>query len=222
MRIALPVISSLFILGLAVSAPAADAPPPVLNDLALVPNSKIKLAYAKPGIDWKKFRTLQIRTLSIPPDVRDGSPPGASRQYRESYVLGEKEVKGLQDAYMDVMRDKLGAAGYTFVDTPGPDTLIVITQVTAIRLSAPIERTRMTYASRGNTFSESGGAIAIAAALGDGQTGNVIAQVADSRWPTTQMWGVNNRVTNMRDARQIFGYWANALKNRLQSGSDSP
>jgi len=218
MRIAVSLVSTAFAFGLAASSVlAADAPPPVLNDLVLVPNAKVKLAYAKPGIDWKKYRTLQIRTLSIPPDVRDGAPSGTRTNYRESYVLGEKEVKGLQEAYMEVMRDKLGAAGYTFVDTPGPDTLIVITQVTAIRLNAPIERTRMSYASRGNTFTESGGAIAIAAALGDGESGMVIAQVADSRWPTTQMWNINNRMTNTRDAKQIFGFWANALKNRLQS-----
>jgi hypothetical protein len=120
-------------------------------------------------------------------------------------------------AYMDSMRDKLGSAGYAIVDTPGADTLVVATSVANIRLSAPIERTRRSYTSRGTVYSQGGGSITITAALADGGTGQVVAEVADSRWPNSDIWRMNTGVSNLADAKQAFSFWAKALRDRLKS-----
>lgn len=216
MRIALWMLSLALVAGPAFDA-VSDELPATLNGMQRIASSRVKLAYVRPGTDWKKFRTVQIRELSIPLEVRDATPPGQTKKFRESYVLGDKQVQALQKAYMDVMRDRLGDAGFTVVDTPGADTLIVATKVMDIRLNAPIENTRMSYSSRGRVYSQGGGAIAITAALADGTSGQVLAEVADSRWPNSDTWRINNSVTNLSDAKQAFSFWANALRDRLKS-----
>jgi len=216
MRIAVWMFSLALVAGSALDA-LSDELPATLNGMQRVASSRVKLAYVRPGTDWKKFRTVQIRPLSIPLEVRDATPPGQTKKFRESYVLGDKQVEALQKAYMDVMRDRLGDAGFTVVDTPTADTLIVATKVMDIRLSAPIESTRMSYASRGRVYSQGGGAIAITAALAEGDTSHVVAEIADSRWPNSDTWRINNSVSNLSDAKQAFGFWANALRDRLKA-----
>ena len=216
MRIAVWMFSLALVAGSALDA-VSDELPATLNGMQRIASSKVKLAYVRPGTDWKKFRTVQIRPLSIPLEVRDATPSGQTKKFRESYVLGDRQVEALQKAYMEVMRDRLGDAGFTVVDTPAADTLIVATKVMDIRLSAPIESTRMSYASRGRVYSQGGGAIAITAALADGSSGQVLAEVADSRWPNSDTWRINNSVSNLADAKQAFGFWANALRDRLKS-----
>jgi hypothetical protein len=216
MRIAIWMVSLALVAGPALDA-LSDELPSTLNGMEKVPSSRVKIAYQRPGTDWKKFRTVQIRALSIPLEVRDAAPPGRSKSLGESYVLGERQVEALQKAYMEVMRDRLGSAGYAIVETPGADTLVVATNVIAIRLSAPIENTRRSYSGRGTVYSQGGGSISIAAALADGGTGQVVAEVADSKWPSSNMWQINNSTANLSNARQAFGYWANALRDRLKS-----
>ena len=194
----------------------AAAPPHKLENGLLRTESRFKLAYVMPGANFTKYKTIQLRTLEIPPDARDGGS-GQTKRFRESYILGDKEVAALQSAYNDTMRDILGKAGYTFVDTPQADTLVVAPVVMKIRLNAPIESTRQSYSGRGRTYSQGGGSITIGAVLADGGNSEVIAQVVDHSYPS-DMWRMNNAVTNLADAKQAFGKWARALRETLKGG----
>jgi hypothetical protein len=177
-------------------------------------NARVALAYVRPGTDWSRFRTIQLRELAIPQEVRDAAPPGQTTRFRESFVLRDQDVAAIQRAYAEVTRDVLSSGGFTFVETPGPDTLIVAPRIIDIRLNAPIEDTRSRSAGRGRTFTRGMGSIAIAAALADGPTGKVLAEVAD-RNVSADIWGINNRATNMGELRQAFRQWARLLRNRL-------
>jgi hypothetical protein len=193
---------------------AADAPGTLPNGMARVPGTRLDLAYTHPGTDLKKYRTIHLMPLSIPEKVRDAEPNGRRPAPMESYVLGDREVEELQAAYDKVMRDTLGKAGYTFVDTPQADTLIVVVKVVDIKLNAPIEKTRRSYSNSGFVMSQGAGSMAIAAVLADGQTGQVIAEAGDRQFPSN-IWRVNNRVSNLADAKEIFRFWAGALRDRL-------
>ncbi|HUO91909.1 MAG TPA: DUF3313 family protein [Rhizomicrobium sp.] len=193
---------------------AAAPPHQIEGGLVHHKDSSFKLAYVKPGANFAKFKTIQLRTLEIPPDARDGGS-GQTKRFRESYILGDKEVAALQSAYSDTMKDILGKAGYTFVDSPGADTLIVAPQVLKIRLNAPIENSRVGYSGRSRTYSRGGGSITVGGVLADGSNGEVLAQVVDHSYPT-DMWRINNRVTNLADAKMAFAKWARALKDTLR------
>jgi len=191
---------------------AAAPPHKIEGGLVHHEDSSFKLAYVKPGANFAKFKTIQLKTLEIPPDARDGGK-GRMKRFRESYILGDKEVSALQTAYGETMRDILGKAGYSFVDSPDANTLIVAPVVLKIRLNAPVESTR--YSGNSRTYSQGGGSITIGAVLADGSNGEVLAQVVDHSYPS-DMWRLNNRVTNLADAKIAFAKWARALKDTLK------
>ena len=68
----------------------------------------------------------------------------------------------------------------------------------------------------GFTVSQGGGAIEIEAVLAEGVTNNILAEVVDRKYGSN-MWGLNNSVTNWAEARDAFDQWANDLSDRLTS-----
>jgi|SRR3974390_154190 len=209
-------IALLIVLAHVQAALAQDSAPGSASGLVPMPNASARLAKIRPGADWSKFRTVEIGTLQIPLEVRDAKPAGVTRQFRESYVLRDQDVAKLQDLYATSMREQLSKAGYRVVTAAGPDTLIIAAQITKIRLAAPIESSRGSYAGRGYTLTKSAGYMMIAAALADGGTGQVLAQVADQNYPAS-VWGINNSVTNIAEARRAFNRWASNLSDRLRT-----
>jgi hypothetical protein len=187
---------------------------PVLHGLAPVPDKRVARAYSRPGTDWSKYRTVEIRALRVPDTVRDAAPKGTRPGFGESYVLGDREVTKLQQAYADAMQSQVPKAGYNLVTTTQPDTLIVASQIMNIRLSAPLERTRRSHSSRGRVYSQGGGSMVMAAVFADGETGEVIAVAADRSYPNNY-WGINNGVSNLADAKRAFNKWAGAVRERL-------
>lgn len=208
-EVSLGIICALLLIGSAI----AQTPPATLpGGLERVQNSQVKLAYVRPGTDFSKYKTIELMKLSVPPSARNGAPPGAMPEFGESYILGNEQVAALQSAYEDSMHRILGNAGFKFVNTPQADTLIVIARITSIRLSAPISND---YGGMETTFSRGAGAMAMAAVFGDGATNTVIAEAADAQYPSN-MWTINNSVTNLADARQAFDTWARDLRDKLK------
>ena len=194
---------------------AAAAPAQSLsNGLQLVPGTKVALAYERPGTQWTKYRTILLKPLSVPPNVRNAAPNGTVPEFGESYMIPDDGVAELQKDFADSMHNVLGQAGFTFVTTPGPNTLVVAPQVLRIQLNAPIENTREDYASSGFTVTRGGGSMTIEAVLADGTTRVVLAEVADRQYGSNN-WGVNNRVMNFGEAREAFDQWARDLRDRL-------
>jgi hypothetical protein len=220
MRI-MPAFFGLLIAFASMPALRGEEPPPSLpGGLERVPNAKVALAYAKPGVDWTKYHTIELKPLVIPTKVRNAAPKGTVPEFGESYVLRDKDVAALQSAYDESTRKVLSRNGYTFVDTPQADTLIVAPQVIDIKLSAPIEGSRAGYDEGPSvTFSQGGGSIEVGAVFADGSTGQVIAEAADRAYPAS-VWGINNSVSNMAQARQAFDDWADKLAARLKSGPE--
>jgi hypothetical protein len=201
------------------SPSAASSGPQSTGGLVPLPDAKVKFAKVRPGTDWAKYHTIELATLRVPAEVRDAAPKGARPGFGESYVLRDQDVTALQDAYAGAMRDELGKAGFTFVTTPGPDTLIVLGQILNIQLTAPIESTRRNYAG-GATFSRDAGTMVMGLVFGDGATGQLIAEAADQSM-SDNVWGMNNRTTNLGEARIAFRRWARAIRERLVNARGS-
>jgi hypothetical protein len=217
MRVSLPSAGLLLcaFIGCAMAA-TPEASNPLLHGLVPVADARVKLAYVRPGADWSKYHTIEIRPLRIPDTVRDAAPKGTRPGFGESYVLGDKEVTKLQEAYANAMQTHVATAGLPVVTAAQPDTLIVQAQITSIRLNAPIERTRRSYSSSGRVYSWGGGSMVMAAVFADGETGRVLAAAADQSYPNTY-GGINNGVTNLAEAKRAFNKWAKAVRERLAS-----
>jgi hypothetical protein len=217
MRVLRVLLGSFMLVAGATELRSEEPPQSLPGGLQRVPDAKVALAYAKPGIDWTKYHTIELKPLAVPAKVRNAAPNGAEPEFGESYVLRDKDVTALQRVYDESTRKTLSSSGFTFVDTPQADTLVVVAQVIDIKLAAPLEGTRMSDEGPGITISRGGGSLAISAVLADGATGQVIAEAADRQYPAN-VWGVNDSVSNFAAAREAFDDWASRLAQRLKSG----
>ena len=57
--------------------------------------------------------------------------------------------------------------------------------------------------------------VPIAIALADGDSGEVLALIKDTRRGDTNTWGINNSVTNMGEVRRAFSSWAMRIHDGL-------
>jgi hypothetical protein len=192
----------------------ADPPQQLPNGLQRVQTDKVVLAYVRPGTDWTKYKTIFLQKLVVPANARNTAPAGASPEFGESYMMTAADVSQLQDAFSKSMRKVLGNNGFTFVTTPQADTLIVAPEIVKIVLSAPIQNTREGYSGMGVTLTQGGGAIEIEAVLADGATNDILADVVDRKYGSN-VWGLNNSVTNWAEAGDVFDQWANDLSDKL-------
>jgi hypothetical protein len=200
---------------LLICGPALANPPQQLsNGLQRVQTNKVVLAYVRPGTDWTKYKTIFLQKLVVPANARNAAPPGADPGFGESYLLTASDVAQVQDTFSKSMHRVLGNNGFTFVTTPQADTLIITPEVVKIVLSAPIENTREGYSGMGFTVSRGGGAIEVEAVLADGATNDILAEVVDRKYGSN-VWGLNNSVTNWAEARDVFDQWANDLSDKL-------
>jgi uncharacterized protein DUF3313 len=204
-----------WIAGLLLAAPAfaVDAPQ-ALNGLERVPNAKVALAYVKPGLDWSKYKTIQLLPLSIPATARDTAPKGTRPDFGQTYILSDKYVAALQKAYDEVTRDELAKGGLHFVSVPQADTLVIAAQINNIQLNAPVDD--VTRGPRSATFTKGAGAMTLAAAFGDGMTGQVVAMAEDRKVSTdANIWRMNTDTGNLVEARRAFRQWASLMRERL-------
>jgi hypothetical protein len=205
----------IWIAGLLLAAPAfaVDAPQS-LNGLERVPNAKMALAYVKPGLDWSKYKTIQLLPLSIPATARDTAPKGTRPDFGQTYILSDKYVTALQKAYDEVTRDELAKGGLRFVSVPQADTLVIAAQINNIQLNAPVDD--VTRGPRSATFTKGAGAMTLAAAFGDGMTGQVMAMAEDRKVSTdANIWRMNTDTGNLVEARRAFRQWASLMRERL-------
>ena len=63
----------------------AASPPHKLENGLIRTESQFKLAYVMPGTSFAKYKTIQLRTLEIPPDARDGGSGQTEARPRELY-----------------------------------------------------------------------------------------------------------------------------------------
>jgi hypothetical protein len=209
-----------FIAAIAFGLPAlAGSAPDTLEGLVKVEGGKATIAYVRPDTDWTKFKAVVIQALVIPPKVRNTAPRGTRPNFGESYILQDKEISGIQKIYYEAFSRAFTENGFRIATEPGPGTLIVASEMLNIQLRAPIERTRQNYMA-GSTYSDGFGGMSIGAALGDGETGVVIAQVADKYYPNEQ-WERNNRASNTAEARRAFGMWGRDLAKAIRQRAGS-
>lgn len=188
--------------------------------------AKVDLAYIRPGVDWSKFKTVELYELNVTREAQDASRSGTGtrRSSRESWVIPDADVELMKDEFARIMQREIEKKdAFEVVAQAGSDTLIVVPTIIDIYLTAPIESTRRTQTSRGGTYTESSGALVIAIALADGETGEVIARAVDERH-AVQMWRENNRVRNLAEMRQVFAAWGKQLRKRVQdfAAGDEP
>jgi len=188
----------------------------VMGNLHKVDNSRSDLAYVDPDADFGKYNRLLIQPLGV--DNVEIKQPGNSYSAvgKKDWELTDKDKENLQAAYMESMNKAMEKCGYPVVAEAGDDVLQIAAMVTGLAPSAAKDDNSARAVGRTRVYTEGAGAMAVAVAFGDSETGEVLALVKDSRSSgSAGYWGLNNSVSNMADIRRFFNSWATQICSSL-------
>ena len=138
-------------------------------------------------------------------------------RYNKEWALNDSDKETLRSAFADAMKSELTAGGaFEIADGPGDDVVRVEAMITAIAPSGPKGDVTQQYPGRGRVYTQGAGGMSIAIMLADGDSGEVLAIVKDTRQSTSNLnWGLNNSVTNMAEVRRNFNAWSRMIHDGL-------
>ena len=102
------------------------------------------------------------------------------------------------------------------VEEAAEDVLLISAAITGIAPNATQDDSRSRPTGRSRVYTEGAGSMAIAIFIADSMTGEIIGLIKDSR-STSNVWGVNNSVTNTADVRRMFGSWGTQFRNGVRT-----
>lgn len=185
------------------------------DNLHRVDNSRASAAWVDPDADFSRYTRVLIRPLGVD-NIEVIEPSGSVTSRRSNWELNDSDKQMLQDMFKTAMEQQLEERGsFPLAEEPGDDVLEIGAMITALAPSAARDDGRSRPTGRSRVYSEGAGAIAVAVAFGDSETGEVLALVKDSR-SSNSHWGVNNSVTNRSDVQRMFNSWATQLNSTLE------
>ncbi|WP_439102430.1 DUF3313 family protein [Congregibacter sp.] len=191
----------------------------IMGGLAKVDNSRADLAYVDPGADYGRYTKVFVAPLDL--DNVEIVQPNATRsmvnRYNREWELTDDDKAKLQSAFNDAMEKALKAGGaFEIANQGGDDVIRLEAMVTRIAPSAPKDDMQTRTTTRSTVISQGGGSMSIAIMLADGDSGEPLAIIKDSRSSmNSTMWSVNNSVTNMAEVRRNFSSWAKQIHDGL-------
>jgi hypothetical protein len=190
------------------SALAQDAPER-FDGLKPVADPKVVMAYVDPDADFSVFNQVAILDplVAFRANWQRDQNRSRSRNLRSSDV--ERIKQDVAHLLRDVFVERLENAGYTITTDAGEDVLILRPAIVDLDITAADVRT----AGRSRTYTTTNGAATLYIELFDGLSGDILGRAADRR-VARQAGGMmtwNNRVTNVAEARRMFGRWADQL-----------
>ncbi|EAQ97758.1 DUF3313 family protein [Congregibacter litoralis] len=191
----------------------------ILGGLAKVDNSRADLAYVDPNADYARYTKVLIEPLDL--DNVEIVQPDATRsmvnRYNREWELTDEDKAKLQTAFNDAMEKALQAGGAFEIASDGGDDVIRLeAMVTRIAPVAPKDDMQSRTTARSTVITQGGGSISVAIMLADGDSGEPLAIIKDSRSSmNSNMWSVNNSVTNMAEVRRNFSSWAKQIHDGL-------
>ena len=185
------------------------------DNLHRVDNSRAQMAWIDPDVDFSKYSRVLVRPLGvdnievIQPDSR------GSVTSRRDWELTDQDKQQLHQMYHDTMVKQLQEKGhFPVVSEAGDDVIEIAAMITALAPSAAKDDNRSRPVGRSYVVTEGAGAVAVAVAFGDSETGEILALVKDSRSSSSQ-WGMNNSVSNRADVQRMFTSWAMQIDSSL-------
>jgi hypothetical protein len=215
MRLETLIATSLFALFAGIAS-AADKAPESWDGLVEVKSKRLDTAFLAPGADFRAYTKLMVDPTQAAfhkdwiknmNDRRDLSRKVDPEQAKEI-------LEAAKTNFADVFRDAFNKAGYTIVDTPGPDVLRVTPGVVNLYVNAP----DVMAPGRSRSYTANAGEATMLLELRDAQSNALLGRVVDRR-ETRDSAGMQaaNRVTNTSDFRLLFKSWAASCVKGLEA-----
>ena len=196
-----------------------NQPQKEIDGMLLKEDAKVDLAYVRPGVDWKKFKTVYIRALNVTDEAKDATPdrkPKGRGHLRDSWIIPEKDIQLMKSEFTRIISESMEKGGLSIVEEVRADTLVIIPAIIDIYLKAPIERSRSSNNARGGVYTDGAGSMTLSAVYADGSSMQVIAYAVDNKYPSS-MWSRNTRIQNISDMKRLFRSWGKMLAKSLSN-----
>jgi hypothetical protein len=190
----------------------------IMGGLNRVDNARVKMAYVDPDADYARYARVLIAPLDLDnvEIIQSSNSSTMGNRYNREWELEDRDKEALQKAFRESMEQQLTDEGDFALATAGGDDVITISaMITAIRPNAPKDDFSSRGTGRSRVYSQGGGDISITVSFADGDSGEVLALIKDTRSDTSNVWGVNNSVTNMAGVRRVFNGWARQIHDGL-------
>jgi len=189
--------------------------PEVSKDgLHLIKDSKVAVAYAKPGASLDPYTRIKILDCFVDFKKdwqRDYNLNEMGLEGRVTDKDAEAIKKGLAAEFNTVFTDVLNKSGYAVVDEVGPDVLLLRPALINVDVVAP----DVSHAGMSRTFVRSAGSMTLYMEFYDSATSTLLARVADPQADNQGFATQANRVTNKAAADRILHSWAELLAKHL-------
>ena len=184
------------------------------DGLHLLKDTKVAVAYAKPGASLEPYTKLKILDCFVD-FKKDWERDYNMNQLGLEGRVTDKDAEAIKDGlaaeFKKVFTDELTKKGFEVVDDVGPEVLLLRPALINVDVVAPdIMRAQME-----RTWIQSAGEMTLYMELYDSATSTLLARVVDPRADDRGMAQVANRVTNRAAADRILRSWADLLAKHL-------
>jgi hypothetical protein len=208
-------ISWLIVLAGCAQADVAPETARTFDDLVPVEGGRMQSAFIDPDADFSVFKRVAI----LKPAVAFRSNWQRDQNRSRTQNISSKDMERIKEEaaklFEQVFTERLEAAGYVVTTDSGEDVLVLRPAIIDLDVTAPDTRS----AGMSRTFTTTSASATLYIELFDSLTGDIIGRAADRQVMRSGAGQLSwsNRVTNVADARRMFGRWADILVKFLDS-----
>ena len=191
---------------------STDAPQTTYDGLVLDPDSEIALLFVKPDADFSvydQFLMLDAYVAFKKNWQRDTKVAGRRVSNNEMQKIKVEAAALLHESFK---KELDGVGGYTFVDKPADNVMILRPALIDLQITAP----DIPVAGRVHQYVASAGAATLYLEMYDSVSGEILARLVDRR--RMQDYGIARwatSVTNRAEADRMFKRWATLLRKAM-------
>jgi hypothetical protein len=192
-------------------AQAKEKPPENWDGLERRKVKGLDNVYVRPNTQFTPYKSVML----------EPTPVEFQKNWEDSFDFSRRpsadDMQKIRTKLSELMKegftDELVKNGYTIVESPAHDTLLVRTAIINLFVNAP----DLDEPGRVRSFTSSAGSMTLVLEARDGVSGQLLARVVDSRSEDTPGGHLEwtNRTTNIADARRTISVWAKSLRESL-------
>jgi hypothetical protein len=208
------IVSLLLAMTATLAVAKADLPAVSHDGLHLMPDTKLRAVYMKPGADLSQFDKVKIL------DAYVAFRKHWQREHNEDepfdHRVSDRDMKEIRDrvqkAFAKEFTKVLTKGGHQVVTDGGDGVLILRPAIVNLDITAP----DIMSPDMSQTFVASAGSMTLYLELYDGKTNAIIARIIDPEAANNMgIAEVANRVTNTADFDRVVRRWAELLNKHL-------
>ena len=185
------------------------------DGLTLIEHAEADVTYVLPEADFSIYNRFMIMEPEVAfrrnwqRDVNRGVRSTAQRVTTQDM---DRMKSQMSELFLEVFTQELKVGGFTIVEEPAEDVLILRPAIINLDVTAP----NTTTANRSQTWVANAGSASLFIELYDSLTGQILARAVDSRSARTStgfQWATS--VSNRAEARNALQIWARTLVGSL-------